>query len=56
MPLTSGILIGAVAVVVGVAMLLGTRQKKAAVILICFGLGVALLTIGVVALAINSGM
>ena len=56
MPLTSGILIGIVAVFFGVAMYLGTQQKKTAAILICFGLGVALLAIGIVVLAINSGM
>lgn len=56
MPLTSGILIGLVAIVAGVAMYIGAWQKKAAVILICFGLGVVLLTLAVVALAINSGM
>ena len=56
MPLTSGILIGIVAVAVGVAMYFGTSQKKAAMVLVWFGLGVALLTIGVVMLAVNSGM
>ena len=56
MPLTSGILSGIVAVFVGVAMYLGTQQKKMAAIMICLGLGVALLTIGIVALAVNSGM
>ncbi len=56
MPLTSGILIGVVTVIAGMAMYLGTAQKKAAMIVIWFGLGVALGTLGVVVLAINSGM
>ena len=56
MPLTAGILVGLAAFVVGVAMYFGTPQKNAAIIVICFGLGVALLTLGVVMLAVNSGM
>ncbi len=56
MPLTTGILIGVVAVVVGVAIYVGTTQKKAAMFVICFGLGVVLLTLGVVVLSIKSGM
>jgi hypothetical protein len=56
MPLTFGILIGVVAVFLGLAMYFGTPQKKAAVVIMCFGLGVTLLTLGVLALVINSGM
>ena len=56
LPLTAGILIGLAAFVAGVAMYFGTPQKKAAIIVICFGLGVVLLTLGVVMLAVNSGM
>ena len=56
MPLTFGILVGVVAVIVGLAMYFGTPQKKAAVVIMYFGLGVTLLTLGVVGLVINSGM
>ena len=56
MPLSSGILIGVLAVVVGVALYVATLQKKTAIIVIGFGAGVALLTLGVVALAVKSGM
>ena len=56
MPLSSGILVGLLAVVVGAALYAGTRQKKAAVVVVGVGLAVALLTLGVVALAVNSGM
>jgi hypothetical protein len=56
MPFSSGILIGAIAIVFGVAMYVANKQKKAAMLVIGFGLGVVMLTFGVVALAINSGM
>ena len=56
MPLSSGILIGSLTVVIGVAIYAGTRQKKAAMIVIGCGAGMALLTLGVAALAVNSGM
>ena len=46
----------ALAVVVGAVLYVGTRQKKAAVVVVGVGAAVALLTLGVVALAVNSGM
>ena len=56
MPLSFGILIGVLIVVVGAALYLGTRRKKTAMVVAGIGAGVALLTLGVVVLAVNSGM
>jgi hypothetical protein len=56
MPFSFGILVGLLAVVVGAFLYVWTRQKKAAVILFGVGAAVALLTFGVVLLAVNSGM
>ena len=56
MPLSFGILVGLLAVVVGAAPYVGTGQKKAAVVIVGVGAAVALLTLGIMALAVNSGM
>ncbi len=56
MPLSFGILIGLLTIGVGAAVYMGTRQKKAALIVMGVGAAVALLTIGVVVLAVNSDM
>jgi hypothetical protein len=56
MPLSIGILFGLLAVMAGAALYVGTRHKKAAVVVIGLGAAVALLTLGVVVLAVNSGM
>ena len=56
MPLSFGILIGVLAVVVGAALYIGTRRKKTAMVVVGIGAGVALLTLGVMALVVNSGM
>ena len=56
MPLSAGILVGLVAIVVGAALYIGTGQKKMAMAFIGVGAAVALVTVGVVVLAVNSGM
>ena len=56
MPLSFGILIGLLTIGVGAALYVGTRQKRAAMVVIGVGAAVALLTLGVVVLAVNSGM
>lgn len=56
MPFSFGILIGVLVVVVGAVLYFGTRQKLAALVVVGVGACMALMTLGVVALAVNSGM
>jgi hypothetical protein len=56
MPLSFGLLVGLLAVVVGAILYVTTRQKKVAVVVIGVGATVALLTLAVLVLAVNSGM
>jgi hypothetical protein len=55
MGVSFGVVIGLVIILIG-AGLLGTRQKKLAGALIGAGAAVALITIGVIVLAVHSGM
>jgi hypothetical protein len=55
-PLSSGIFVGLLAVVVGAVLYVAMRRKTAAVVVIGIGVTVALLTLGLVALAVHSGM
>ena len=56
MPFSLGILVGLLAVAVGAGLYVGTRQKKVAVVVIIAGIVVALLTLAVIVLAVNSRM
>ena len=56
MPLSFGLLVGLLAVVVGAILYGITRQKKVAMVVVCIGATVALLTIAALVLAVNSGM
>ena len=56
MSLSAGILIGLLAVIIGAALYRGTQQKKAALVVMVVGAMLALLTVGLIVLAVNSGM
>lgn len=56
MPFSFGLLAGLLAVVCGVVLYGATQQKKAAVVMISVGAAVALLTLVVLVLAVNSKM
>ena len=56
MPLSFGVLVGLLTVVVGAILYMATPQKKAALAVVCVGAVVALFTLAVLVLAVNSGM
>jgi len=56
MPLSFGLLVGLLAVVIGVVLYAVTGQKKAAVALVGVGAAVALLTLAALVLAVGSRM
>jgi len=56
MPLSFGLIVGLLVVVVGVILSLATQQKKIAMVVIGVGATMALLTLAALVLAVNSRM
>lgn len=56
MPLSSGLLVGVLTVVVGTILFVAKRQKKAAVLVVGVGAAMALVTLAILVLAVNSRM
>ena len=56
MPLTLCLLVGILAVIVGIAMFMATGMKKMAMVIMGIGFAMAVVTVVMVVLAVNSGM